>query len=309
MTNLSCTQAQQMTSNSDDILLRLAEKRRSVRQYTDEPVNRETIDKILTIAALAPSSYGQNPVEFVVVEGREQLSRLASCKRIGAPSVRGAAAAVVVMADTSKGELWVEDASVAAGYLLLGAEQYGIGACWNQIHLRDGQRLSASDEIRQLLDIPDRYEVLCVVSLGHKDEQKKPRSGEQMKQGRIRYGSDKEQIEALYREMYNAMVAKDTATLGRVHADNFVLIHMTGMRQSKAEYIRAIADGTLNYYSAEHEEMDIAIKGNTATLTGKSRVTAAVFGGSRGTWRLRLRFTLEKQDGQWRFTSSQASTY
>lgn len=121
--------------------------------------------------------------------------------------------------------------------------------------------------------------------------------------------TDKEQIEALYREMYEAMVAKDTVTLNHVHADDFVLIHMTGMRQSKAEYIRAIADGTLNYYSAEHEEMNIAIKGNTATLTGKSRVTAAVFGGSRGTWRLRLRFTLEKQDGQWRFTSSQASTY
>ena len=121
--------------------------------------------------------------------------------------------------------------------------------------------------------------------------------------------TDKEQIEALYREMYEAMVAKDTVMLNRVHADGFVLIHMTGMRQSKAEYIRAIADGTLNYYSAEHEEMDITIKGNTATLTGKSRVTAAVFGGSRGTWRLRLRFTLEKQNGQWRFTSSQASTY
>jgi len=188
MMNLSCSQAQQMKGSSDDSLLRLAEQRRSVRQYTDEPVNRETIDKILTVAALAPSSYGQNPVEFVVVEGREQLSKLADCKRIGAPSVRGTSAAVVVMADTSKGELWVEDASVAAGYLLLGAEQYGIGACWNQIHLRDGQRLSASDEIRQLLDIPNRYEVLCVVSLGHKDEIKKPRSGEQMKQGRIRYG-------------------------------------------------------------------------------------------------------------------------
>lgn len=77
---------------------------------------------------------------------------------------------------------------MAAGFLLLGAEQYGIGACWNQIHLRDGQRLSASDEIRQLLGIPDRYEVLSVVSLGHKDEMKKPRSGEQMKQGRIKYG-------------------------------------------------------------------------------------------------------------------------
>ena len=121
--------------------------------------------------------------------------------------------------------------------------------------------------------------------------------------------TDKQQIQELYATLYNAMVAKDTATLNRVHADGFVLIHMTGMRQSKAEYIRAIADGTLNYYSAEHEEMEITIKGNTATLTGKSRVTAAVFGGSRGTWRLRLRFTLEKQNGQWRFTSSQASTY
>ena len=188
MTNLSCTQAQQQTNGSDDSLLRLAEQRRSVRQYTQEPIDHETIDKILTVAALAPSSYGQNPVEFVVVEGREQLSKLADCKRIGAPSVRGAAVAVVVMADTSKGELWVEDASVAAGYLLLGAEKYGIGACWNQIHLREGLRRSASDEIRQLLSIPDRYEVLCVVALGLKNEQKSPRSGKQMKQGRIRYG-------------------------------------------------------------------------------------------------------------------------
>ena len=188
MTNLSCTQAQQPTNGVEDSLLRLAEQRRSVRHYTGQSIDRETMDKILTVAALAPSSYGQNPVEFVVVEGREQLSKLADCKRIGAPSVRGAGAAVVVMADTSKGELWVEDASVAAGYLLLGAEQYGIGACWNQIHLRDGQRRSASDEIRQLLDIPDRYEVLCVVALGHKNEQKSPRSGKQMKQGRIRYG-------------------------------------------------------------------------------------------------------------------------
>jgi len=38
---------------------------------------------------------------------------------------------------------------------------------------------------------------------------------------------DKQQIEALYREMYKAMVEKDTATLNRVHTDNFVLTHMT----------------------------------------------------------------------------------
>ncbi len=121
--------------------------------------------------------------------------------------------------------------------------------------------------------------------------------------------SDKEQIEALYREMYEAMVRKDTATLNRVHADDFVLTHMTGMHQSKQVYIQSIANGTLNYYSAEHEQMDIKVDGNHATLRGRSRVNAAVFGGGRHTWRLQLSFELVKHDGRWQFTSASASTY
>lgn len=150
-----------------DALLRIAETRRSIRQYTSEPVSSETISNILAIAMLAPSSYGQNPVEFVVVQDRDKLAKLADCKRIGAPSVRASVASVVVMVDTSKGELWPEDGSVAATYLLLAAEQYGIGACWNQIRLRDGRRKSASREICELLEVPERYEVVCVVALGH----------------------------------------------------------------------------------------------------------------------------------------------
>lgn len=120
---------------------------------------------------------------------------------------------------------------------------------------------------------------------------------------------DRQQIEQLYREMYRAMVEKDSATLERVHADEFVLVHMTGMRQSKREYIRAIMDGTLNYYSATHEQTDITLDGDRATLTGRSRVTAAVFGGGRGTWRLQLRLELVRCDGRWLFTEARASTY
>ena len=120
---------------------------------------------------------------------------------------------------------------------------------------------------------------------------------------------EKQQIEALYKQMYRAMVEKDTVTLDEQHADEFVLTHMTGMRQSKQEYIRAIADGTLNYYEATHEQIDIRIDGNRATLTGRSRVSAAVFGGGRHTWRLQLTFHLVKRDGRWLFTDSKASTY
>ena len=105
------------------------------------------------------------------------------------------------------------------------------------------------------------------------------------------------------------MVEKDSATLERVHAEEFVLVHITGMRQTKREYICAILDGTLNYYSATHEQTDIALDGDRATLTGRSRVTAAVFGGGRSTWRQQLRFQLVKRDGRWQFTEARASTY
>ena len=53
---------------------------------------------------------------------------------------------------------------------------------------------------------------------------------------------DKEQITKLYHDMYAAMISKDEAELDRVHGDSFVLIHMTGMRQSKRDRWRMEAD-------------------------------------------------------------------
>lgn len=184
----SCAESRTVTETGDSLML-LLENRRSIRRYTSERIDRQTLDYIMKVGAFAPSSYGQNPVEFIVVEDMEKLKDVARAKRIGAPSVRNAAAAIIVVADTSKGELWVEDSSVAAGYILLAAVQKGIGACWNQIRDRDGQRLSASDEIKEILDIPSRYEVLCVIALGHPAESKSPRTEKEMNvNGRTHYG-------------------------------------------------------------------------------------------------------------------------
>ena len=127
--------------------------------------------------------------------------------------------------------------------------------------------------------------------------------------GKEKRMTDKEQIIQLYKEMYTAMVNKDRAELERVHDDSFVLVHMTGMRQGKQDYISAIMDGTLNYYSASHEDVRVEIDGNSAVLIGRSRVTAAVFGGGKHTWRLQLRFQLVKKNGEWRFAMASASTY
>ena len=121
--------------------------------------------------------------------------------------------------------------------------------------------------------------------------------------------NDKEQLTGLYHEMYAAMIAKDESELERIHASEFVLIHMTGMHQSKREYIRAIMDGTLNYYSEETDSIDISVSGDTAVMTGHSKVAAAVFGGGRHTWRLALKFNAKKMDDGWKLTKAQASTW
>ena len=121
--------------------------------------------------------------------------------------------------------------------------------------------------------------------------------------------TDEEIIIRLYEEMYSAMINKDQAALARIHDDSFVLFHMTGMKQTKNEYISAIMGGTLNYYSAVHDDMEVAINSNTAKLTGKSKVTAAVFGGGTSTWRLQLDLELIRKNGEWYFTLAKASTY
>ena len=91
--------------------------------------------------------------------------------------------------------------------------------------------------------------------------------------------TDMEQIQEQYRRMYDAMIRKDAAALSDVLDDSFVLIHMTGMRQSKPVFIQSVLDGTLNYFSAQHENLPVRVDGDQAELTGQSRVNAAVFGG------------------------------
>lgn len=119
----------------------------------------------------------------------------------------------------------------------------------------------------------------------------------------------REQILKLYEDMYQAMVAKDRTALYSIHADDFVLVHMTGMRQTRQQYVDAIVDGTLNYYGCETENLDVVVNGENATLTGRSRVEAAVFGGGRHVWRLQLTMKLRMTDGTWRIVESRASAY
>ena len=114
--------------------------------------------------------------------------------------------------------------------------------------------------------------------------------------------ADTEEIRQAYIRMYDGMISKDERILNDVLDDSFVLI-------PKHPFIKAVLNGTLNYFSAEHENMPVEISGDTAVLTGQSYVAAAVFGGGRSNWHLQQKCSLKKTDDVWKITRSVASTY
>ena len=120
---------------------------------------------------------------------------------------------------------------------------------------------------------------------------------------------DRARIEQLYREYWRCMIEKDVDGLRAMMADDYVLTHMTGARQSADEFLRGLSRGTFHYFSAEHDAIDVTLHDGTAEMVGKSRVEAAVYGGGRRLWRLRGDFTLRKENGAWKLVSSEASTY
>lgn len=109
--------------------------------------------------------------------------------------------------------------------------------------------------------------------------------------------TDEQALQKLYGEMWRALLSKDLETLDKLHADEFILTHMTGMKQPKAEYLRCVRDGSLNYFSARTENIFVEVHGTGGKLIGQSQVEAAVFGGRKNLWRLQLAFDTEKRDG------------
>ena len=120
---------------------------------------------------------------------------------------------------------------------------------------------------------------------------------------------DREIIREMYREYWRCMIAKDADGLRSMMTDDYTLLHMTDTKQSAEVFLKGLLDGTFNYYSADHDSIEVTVAGDHASLIGKSRVLAAVYGGGKHRWRLRGDFTLRKENERWKFSSSSASTY
>lgn len=159
----------------------LIKQRRSIRTFTPESITPEEERLLLRAALMAPSSKGKHSYYFKVVRDRAQLQALAACRDAGTQLLAEAPMAIVVMADPAITDIWVEDCASATSYILLQAEDMGLGGCWVQVRSRakeDGT--AAQDTVKQVLSIPDEYQVLSMVAVGHKAIERNPQNEDKL---------------------------------------------------------------------------------------------------------------------------------
>ena len=149
------------------MLLNLLQKRRSTRQFKSTPITPEQIEQLSEAILRAPSSRGLNPWHFVVVDDPQLLARLAQAKAHGAAFLAGAPLAIVICADPTRSDVWVEDCAITAIILQLTAESIGLGSCWAQIRLRsNASGCSAEANVRKILELPEEWSVDCIIGIG-----------------------------------------------------------------------------------------------------------------------------------------------
>lgn len=155
----------------------LIKVRRSHRKFLPDVVELSKVKAILKAGLLAPSGKSVYSCEFVVVDEPDVLKQLAVAKAHGASMLNSAPLAIVVVADTSKTDVWVEDASIATTLMMLEAENQGLGACWVQMRLRgtdDG--IQATQNLGALLNLKPEHQILAVLAIGYKAESKPART-------------------------------------------------------------------------------------------------------------------------------------
>ncbi len=152
----------------------LIKSRRTIRKFEQKPLTKEQLAEYIDAARIAPSGANLQLLKYIVVQSSEMANKMFPLVKWAgylAPEYNPAdderpTAYIVVCADTNIRKTGYElDVGASVENIILTALSEGVGACWMAAIDRD--------EIRKLLDIPECYEIPCLVALGYPKESPK----------------------------------------------------------------------------------------------------------------------------------------
>lgn len=145
-------------------------KRRSIRRFSPQPVEKDVLYELIKAARMAPAAANIQPLQYMIVHQKQLLDPVFDCTRWAgylenyAPrkGFRPTAYIVVLINEQIKKEGNDNDAGAAVQNIMLTAVEKGLGSCW--IGSVDRKKLS------KLLGVPEHCRIHTVVALGYPAE-------------------------------------------------------------------------------------------------------------------------------------------
>lgn len=148
-------------------------KRRSVRRFSQKEISTEILFELIEAARCAPSAANRQPLEFVIVSSKQQKDKVFEQlawagyiqPRRDPPAGKRPVAYIIVLVNKERelAQFGKVDAAAAIENILLAARGKNIGSCWIGSIKRE--------KMREIIDIPDKYEIDSVIALGYPGEQ------------------------------------------------------------------------------------------------------------------------------------------
>lgn len=151
-----------------NLVLDLFRTRRSYRKYSEKPIDEAVLKQIMEVGLISPTGDNFKTVELILIKEKDMLNEIANMRKAGTKMLSNAGAAIIVLVNTQKTDLWIEDGAISASYMHLAADALGIGSCWIQVRARDtvdGREFE--EKLKEKLDIPKYMKPLCILSLGN----------------------------------------------------------------------------------------------------------------------------------------------
>ncbi len=137
--------------------------RRSVREFTNEPVSAQDLEKILEAGRWAPSGKNTQPWVFVLVKSRKKREALAGLSR-QRELIESAPVCLAVVLDHERGydrDKDMQGIGACVENMFLAAHALGLGACWV------GGISSSKEEAAKVLELKGNEELVMLLLIGH----------------------------------------------------------------------------------------------------------------------------------------------
>lgn len=169
---VACNGTETKESDGSNQTLETIFNRKSVRKYTERPVEKEKLETLVRAGMAAPSSRDRRPWEFVIVTDRDLLDKMGDGLPL-ARMLKETKQAIIVCGDTVKSEnAWQLDCSAAAQNILLAAESMGLGAVWTAAYPYPERMKIIQDAFTTTRAYPSAHGDPARLSYGHREAER-----------------------------------------------------------------------------------------------------------------------------------------